>query len=329
MTDINTLSAKRYFTYHLIGIPFILLIMKLVFHIQLSFAFVFFVISLLLIECYYTYSKRRNWLSVFVNTLLPIEILVLAVTEKSNTWILYLVWFVLSGLYIALIILRRRFIKKRTGITKNLIRWIVHGCHTIFAFVMIIAVIIPLLHYQTPEATAEISVEEINRTEDCQTSLYKINPDAWYQLTSDEKLHVLSDICCLEYSDLHITHGFTLNCKDLDNETLAQYSNDGFTISINSKYIDAKNPLVLVHAVCHEAYHSYQHLLIKGEDPLSLYQKDELRKLRVQYISELSNYCSPHEDKDRYHSQKYEIDAEAYADRTVQKYIEYYKPTKS
>lgn len=329
MTDINTIiSAKKYFAYHLIGAPFILLIMELVFQKPLSFALVLFVISLLLIECYYTYSKRRNWVSVFVNTLLPIEIWALAVSDKVNTWILYLLWLVLAGVYTMLIISRRR-IKKRTSITRNQIRWIVFGCRTIFAFVMIIAVIIPLLHYQAPEATAEISVEEINGTEDCQTSLHKINPDTWYQLTSSEKLHVLSDICCLEFSDLHITHGFTLNCKDLDDETLAQYSNDNFTISINSKYIDTKNPLVLVHAVCHEAYHSYQHLLIKGEDPLSLYQNDELRKLCVQYISELSDYCSPHEDKDRYHSQKYEIDAEAYADRAVQKYIEYYKPTKS
>ena len=182
----------------------------------------------------------------------------------------------------------------------------------------VLPICIAVLSLCVPDRSAPCGVES------CERSLERLAVSEFTSLTRVQKLDVLNDVCRVEFSELKISHGLILNCAELDDEELAQYDEEDYTVTINEKYIDTQCSFTLVHAMCHECYHARQYELLRGHDSLGWYREEQLKEIQRTYRDELSDYCTPHENRSRYRAQTIEQDADAYADTACLKYLAFY-----
>ena len=278
-------------------------------------------------ECYLTFDRRRNWFSILIDFLMPVELLVLIDYRKRNvllTIFLYIAWGLLSVAYTTLVIRSGRK-SKPFHISYSRICWSLHGSRALFSIVMIVAILFLWIFYQQPPIPTQISSDSLNCTvDDCKKSLSQLSFDEFDTLSREDKLDILRDVCRVEFSGLGIEHGFSLECDTLYDEILAQYSEASYTITINEKYIDDHSSFTLLYAMCHECYHAYQHDLLKSNNSHGLFTDEQLSQKQVTYREEFSHYCSAHDDSDRYRAQSVEIDADDYADTACIKYLCFY-----
>ncbi len=327
MTDKNTVTPKAFIVMNIVGVLLIFVAFPIFFHQEIG---LWNAVSLILLSacgCLLSFSKRRNRLSVWIDLLLPIELIALFSRDSQSKRlipVLSVIFVFLAFGYAALVI---RSGWKRRGyfrVTRIQLRWIVCGVRTIFAVIMSVLLLPLAVNYRAPSIPTQVSVNELScSTESCEASLSRIAAPKYKTLTREDKLNVLRDVCRVEFTELGIKHGFSLECGELDDENLAQYNESNYTITINSKYIDNHSPFSLVRTMCHECFHARQFELLDDCDSFGQYTEEELEEIQTVYRRELDNYCSPREDSERYRAQKIERDANTYAAQACLKYLRF------
>lgn len=164
----------------------------------------------------------------------------------------------------------------------------------------------------------------------------KIDPDGgWASLSLDEKVKVLETVVRVECRYLGMRDcAPALELSYLEEGLLGQYNREGDVVTLSYNYIvDSKaDGYSVVHILCHELYHRYQHyqvnLLQAIRDNADTAKYANLLVLDTVgiYEDEIGNYISPDDDSaisyDMYSSQRLERDAEKYSDASV---ADYYK----
>ena len=328
LTDKNTVSADKYILYHIAGGVLLTLWIFVFMPPERSVWMFVFLVSVLALEVQVTYNFRRSYFNVLVNLFIPPELIVLFCYYERNivlTVILCMVWIILSAAYAVPFLLSEKRRKKRRMISVTKIRWILLGSRTIFSVVMLAALLPLFVFYRVPPVPTQVSAAELQCiAESCDASLSRLRAEIFRTLSRKEKEDVLLDICCTNFADLNIDHGFSLKCEELHDVYLAVYSESDYTIIVNAKYIDKESSFTLLKGMCHECYHAYQNVLIRGNDSFGQYTEEEREKVAAIYAEEQSHYCPPDEDVEKYRAQRLERDADAYADKACVKYLRYY-----
>lgn len=328
MTDKNTVTPKAFIIMHIVGVLLICIALPVLLHWEIGFWGSAAVAALAACGCGLSFSKRRNRLSVWLDLLLPVELIALFSRDRHNDWLYYTLSAVFALLTFGYAGLVARNGYKRRGfiyISPGELRWIMYGMRTLYVVVMSVFLLSFGVLYPAHSVSTQVSAHELScSAESCKASLSRLSVSEFNALTREDKLDVLRDVCRVEFTELCITHGFSMECGELEDEDLAQYNESDYTVTINSKYIDSQNSFSLVHAMCHECFHARQYELLRGSDSLGRYTKEELEEIQTVYREELSDYCTPHEDRERYRAQKIEKDANTYAYQACMKYLRFY-----
>lgn len=329
MTDKNSISTDKFILIHFIGGILLVILIPAVIVPKNSVWLYVYIGSILAFEVYMTCTYRRNWFNVLVNLIIPLELIVLFSYYDRNiqlTVILCIVWIVFSGSYDYLVIRSGKHRNGRRRVSAGKIRWTLLGGRTIFSAVMTIAVLSLCVFYRVPPIPTQVYYDDLQYSVDnCKASLSRLSISTFRDLSREEKLDVLRNICRVEFTALGVDHGFSVECKELNDNYLAQYSESNYAITINEKNIDRYTSFDLLRAMCHECYHAYQHNLLRGDDSLGQYTDDEYKEMIALYTEELSHYYFPEMDLEKYKAQRFERDADAYADIVCVKYLRFYQ----
>lgn len=327
MTDTNTISKSNYIFIHIAGSVVLSIMIPYVMGDNISVWTFSFFGGIVMYECCLTIDRRRNRFSILINFLLPVELLVLINYRKRNillTVILFILWGLLSVVYTALVMRSGRR-RKPFHISYNKIRWSLHGSRTLFSIIMIAAILFLGVFYRQPPIPTQVSSDSLNcSVDDCKQSLSQLSFEEFEMLSRNGKLDILRNVCRVEFTELGIEHGFSIKCDALYDEILAKYSESNYTITINEKYIDNPTSFTLLHAMCHECYHAYQHDLLKNNNSHGLLTDEQLSQKQKIYREEFSHYYSAHDDSERNRAQSVEIDADDYANTACIKYLCFY-----
>ncbi len=328
MTDRNLISPKMFIVMHIIGAVPICIGLPVLFHREIGFWGVISVVLLIAWGCLMSISERRNRLSVWIDLLFPVELIAVLLRDRRTEWLFYVltvIFALLALIYAALVLRSGCYRRGHFRIYRIQLRWILLGIRTIFVTVMSVFLMTTAICCRIPSIPTQISAHELScSVESREDSLSSLAVSKFKTLTREDKLNVLRDVCRVEFTELRVTHGFSLEYGELDDKTLAQYNESNYTVAINSKYIDSQNSFSLVHAMCHECFHARQYELLRGNDSLGRYTKEEIEELQTVYREELSDYCTPHEDRERYRAQNIEKDANTYAYQACMKYLRFY-----
>lgn len=327
MTDKNTLSKKGYIIANLIGAALLTVLVPLLTGCGFTVSLVVFIWMMVMYGCYLTFSLRRNRFSLSVNLLAAAELVVLIGFYRRDLHlviVLAAVWAVLSAVYITPV-MRSSQRRRRRGVSTHQIRWSLLGSRTLFALVMVVALFSLGIFYRPAPIPTQVSADGLGCTaEDCADSLSRLEHSEFDALSHEEKLDVLRDVCRVEFTRLGVGHGFSLVCGEMEDVAFAQYEEASYTITVNEKYFDTSSPYSLLNAMCHESYHAYQYELLRGGDPIDQVTQEELTATLQTYTEELNSYVPPEEDKEKYHAQRYEQDAYAYAEKECVLYLKYF-----
>ena len=146
----------------------------------------------------------------------------------------------------------------------------------------------------------------------------------WYTLSAEEKITAMQTIANIESNYLGLPHELTLIVTPLAEQTFASYNDAKHTISINSSHFEDHKPLDILGAICHEAYHAFQHRLCDVYNRVD----EEYRELLPLYpanvyITEFSNYKNYRSETDSYLDYYYqlcEVDARKYQATAIEEY---------
>lgn len=154
--------------------------------------------------------------------------------------------------------------------------------------------------------------------------LMQLCEGTWQKLDVNEKLDVLQTVVNIEAGRLGLPAQPKLFAVNTDDEgLLGYYQESSGIIGINVDSLIANSSWVNLRTAAHEVYHAYQHRMVE----LYSASPDHLRQLSVfehipEYCYEFDHYTDADDDYEKYHSQKCETDARAYADEAVVRYYE-------
>lgn len=291
-------------------------------------------IILIPLGTYITFEKRRNFLSVIVNVLLPLEIYITLTTFSYIPAAYHIVLpFAcgLSWLYFAMII--RQKIKQRRyakEIIRNRIKHALLGARTIIA-VCLLCISIPVcVKSVLGQGLVSSNVETKVETESDQWTLSNnievvalLHEDNWKTLSLQEKLDVLGVCKNIEMNYLGITQEIELIAEDLEEGTLGTYKSNDNTIAIDIEHLKNDEPKLVLTSLTHECKHVYDMACVDLFNSID----DDAKKLRLfkniaKFDEEFSNYIDGDEDELGYYFQMVEVSARQYSEQAVEEYFE-------
>lgn len=291
-------------------------------------------ISLLSINILATWNKRRSFFNVYCNTsiALGVYIFVSYIYIHPILWVVIAICFILSIAYSLLILTQQ--IKSRRNRKKILFNRLVHcafGSRTIFGlgFILIILIVSATLLFSgsliSSDAKAESSIDSHSWTiEENIESVNNLQPGTWKKLSAKEKASTLQVIANIEASHLGLSHELTVILNTLSEGTIACYSDVTHIIIINVNCFEEFSSQKILNALCHEAYHAYQHNLCNAYDSISDSHKNLLAfRIIEDYKKEFNDYTSGQDDYLTYYTQTCEIEARQYAASATKYYFDY------
>lgn len=287
-------------------------------------------------------SERRNKFSLFVNTVIPFEIITIALYYSELKIIVYIC------LAIALLIstecivslvrkpIRTNNKEKRKRIKKRRLSFCGHYIRNTFAVVFVgVLAGLMAISFIFPSAVAMFDGEKAivpsgeNYLENTIKGNYErlsvlLNEDEWKALSVKEKSAVLQLVCNIEAIFLGLDH--ELNLK-IDNTRQISGAYNEKTHIITICGIDTYSPDDLLDTICHEAYHAMEHAVVKVYDSLPSESQDLYYFANAMFWKkEFENYKSAEMEEDSadlfaYYFQKTEIAARNYAEGKVEYYF--------
>ena len=287
-------------------------------------------------------SERRNKISMFVNTVLPLEIItiILYYSElKAVVYICLAVALIISAEIIISLVrkpIRTANKEKRKRIKLHRLSFCGHYVRNTFAIVFVgVLVSLLVISFITPSITTMFDGEKAivpsyeNYTENTIKSNYKelsvlLDEEEWKNLSTRKKSAVLQTVCNIEATFLGLDHELNLKI-DNTRQISGAYNEKTHTITICG--IDTYSPDDLLDTICHEAYHAMEHAVVKVYDSLPSESQDLYYFANVMFWKdEFENYKSAEMEEDSadlfaYYFQETEIAARNYAEGKVEYYF--------
>lgn len=276
-----------------------------------------------------TWKRRRNYLSILVNVLLPFELYSLMTLRQTwGAWmlpvcagaaVLAAVWFFW--------VLRVNLREQKPAAPA--VRHGFMGGRTVFVCVLALCWI-PLLlpgarteeAVSTPaSAAAETRMQALASR---QEAVARLEETAWQTLSRQEKLEVLQAVADLEAGYLGLPHTLTVCGAELGQTVAGCYRDSDHEIHVNLSLLDHGTSLRLVQTVCHETYHAYQRRLCDAwRTAAPEYQNMLCFAGASQFAENFANYIDGEENFEAYEQQTCEETAREYALSAVRDYEMY------
>lgn len=281
----------------------------------------------------FTWEKRRNNLSLFVNIIMPYELysfISYRHTAPFLMWSLAALSLLLSITYMVLIFkpkIRARSRKKAiiwARLIKSFLgtRTVGACCMTVMILVLGVSSSFGILFFSPSANSAKrTSGEEVTIAKNIE-AVSQLEEEKWSTLSTPEKLNTLQTVANIEAYYLGLPHELNVITEPLPENTLACYNDRTHVITINIDHLEADSAHEILDSLCHEARHAYQHRLCDVYDSVSEDQRELLVFYDVQmFKQEFSSYVDGKEDALGYYFQWCESDARSYARESV---IDYY-----
>lgn len=278
-----------------------------------------------------TYKRRRNYLSIWANIVLPFELYTLMAYGTQLPYLATVSIALAAGLSVGYIFLVATAAVPRvhthTQAFAKKLRTCLLGVKTIFScclFLLILTLI--------SSAVFDISLVRSSTAEKKQDSTWTIaaNIDTvcqfsdtkWYSLSDEEKVAAMQVIANIEARYLGLPHGLELVVSTLPDNTVATYDDSKHLIQVNLLHFNESTPTKLLDAICHEAYHAYQRRLCDVYDSVDArYQTLLTFNEAAVYKQEFADYNGGAEDFDEYYTQHCERSARSYAAGATEDYL--------
>lgn len=288
----------------------------------------------------FTPAKERNKYNVFFNVILsytPYFLITYLPVYKKFITPFVVIAIVLSVLYSTYILCKKVKNKKNLKrIIRNRVKLSLKGTKFIASVMACILLItsywctffgvnlnqsnIPTLQSSNAEEAGQWTIKNNMDT------LKLLQEEEWCKLSTDKKLEVLSVVRNIETAYLGLSHEIRLTVKPTDTNTLGYYNHKERTVVISHDHITSGKAKDCLHTICHEMQHAYQHNQIEACRSVDeKYKNMPMFYLISIYEKEFNNYISGEEDVLGYLLQKSEINADKYAEKSVE---DYYKTIK-
>lgn len=276
-----------------------------------------------------TNVKRRNNFSILINVLTPFEVYAVISFKEylfhCYSWFFY-VAASLSTLYFCFAIAPSIGRKKSVRFARCFEHGFL-GARTVavccIALVLAPAALNGLFGNTivqsdiTPHTATEAKVTIADNID----TVANLREDVWKGLTLQERLDTLQVVANIECSYLGLPHGLTVGAEPMADHTIAFYRDDAQQIRINIECLENQPASEMLNAVCHEAYHAYQHRLCDAWMSVGNDYKNLMAFSKVpEYMDNFENYVEGKEDFDAYYALACEQTARQYAGNAVKHY---------
>jgi len=333
MTNRNTMSKGRFLLSHAIWWPISLFLFRYFVFIPLegrteadSFELLRSAVAFAVCAgIFLTFKRRRNYLSVAINVLLPYEIYTLiACWNDFNvlipiicfTALFFSVWFVISVIF--------RDIQQDENAAAVIRKRVAHaflGARTI-AVICLCALIVSLgicafaenapNSMQSQRGAEEWSVT--NKMED----LAKLEPKVWEKLDPQERLEVLSVLKNVDLQRMGVFYEVSLCAEELEETLNGVYMPGEKRIVIDAEHLQNSPAEEVARTLLHECHHVYTCLQVELYQQIPEEYKRMLMFSDVQtYENEYAHYVSSNEDYEAYAAQFCEISADCHAEEAA------------
>lgn len=286
-----------------------------------------------------TFKRRRNYLSVVVNVLLPYELYAMtAHWHRFGNWAGFtlLIATLLSCFFLFFVMLQRispDVIRIRALLTKRL-KHALLGVRVI-TVLCLCAFIFPLgVHsyremnkaYENPpqeekqESTASYQSDKWTIAQNVEL-LMNIKPERWERLSVEERMETLEVIKNIEMRYLGVCHEVSLEAAPLDGNKLGCFYTGVNKIVIDAEHLQNGSASELLNTLTHECHHAYTRQQVEVYQKLPAEYKDMLLFHVIKtYEEEYANYVNGTEDYAAYKLQLIEKHARDYAEEAVEDY---------
>lgn len=343
MKNNNTMSPREYLGNHIFWLLIVMLWYRNIFFIalpQISVALSktilwIFAIVLSTVGWLTTAGRRRNNLSLAVNTILPYEVYSVFAYHSYLPW---LVWISVAISGIAVIVFFYLVMSspiknhsRKNVIIRRRLKHVFVLSHVLVAVCLLLLIVPTGIRLVFGHGLLETNVAPISTGRENEEWTVKNNIDVvrllteeeWAQLNEQEKLDVLGVITNIEIRYLGINHELYLKSAVLDGDTAAHYNHRNHEIVIDIDHLRASEAADVLDSLCHECYHSYQHQMIELYDSAGSKYQNMLAFQHVDdYIEEFNDYSDGSENILDYYYQTTEITARRYASEAVVDYYE-------
>lgn len=340
MTDKNTVGKLTYITCNIFLVSLAMICYRYLLFIPISpfselesvLLLWALVITMLVFGVLITFPKRRNFVSILTNVLAPFQLYgVISFWEYFGVWVrtVLLITALLCLLFTAVVILQRISANHphKAKVLKRRLRHALLGARTLAA-VCLCALLIPLsanallgndLFAAEDGAPAVASEYEDWTIANNIETVMKIKPSVWKELDLSERIEVLSTIKNIEMRYLGICHEVSLSADKLSENVLGCYNDEKHKITIDVAHLKDDSVDRVVRTLLHECHHVYSYQQVAMYDTLPDEYKNMLLFYEAQvYAEEYENYVS--DDYAAYAAQRCEIDADLYADKSLEDY---------
>lgn len=346
MRNVNTLSPKYYFFLSVVCMLWGMLVYRpTVFRCLLFRTFneskailwvicgVCFVITYLL-----THKRRRNYVSLITNTVLPFGIYSLMAYDDAHFLLISILEIAVMAvcfLYCLAVIVRKIKHDDFEQVMKVIKSRLYHcalgmKCVAAVGFSVLIGYIYVLNAFGVPsvvpavEPTETVAENKQAVLSESMPVISGIDESEWEKLSSEKRLDVLQTLANVEKTQQGISHEVLVCSEPLGFSTYGTYNHKTHTVTINSNVIADDDAEQAVITLCHEVRHAYQHdvadaylSLDKEYQQLGIF--DDVRK----YYENLDDYKQASKDGfDEYESQTVEADSRAYSEKKAEFYFE-------
>lgn len=285
---------------------------------------------IILFSVIYSCKYHKTFWTALCTAYLPLGLYTLIVNRKllgTLSRFLFFGFCIFLFAYFMLIIFRK--IKNKAN-RNRIIRYRIYKCihmtHMMFAFFTILI----MLHFFFALFTGDSLVQTSTKAEvgeeytiaNQMETLQMLKPELWYNLSAKEKLNVLQTVANIEATYLGLPDELTVSTAILEEYVNGEYCENTRTINIDASHLESSTPQSLIATVCHEAYHSYQHVITEAYQNADESFKNLLLFYDASvYQEEFANYDDGSNGLETYYYQQVEVDARSYASEATGEYI--------
>jgi len=300
----------------------------------------------------FSWKLERNWISLISGTLMPV-----LAYEAISMWrySLAIRIMIIAGCFVAVAVgliwaakkanrTKRIRIKHEVFVIKAACASRIICCLVLLSACICGKVLIAA-HYTISYSDIAYSLSEsYNDITDYENSLSaniatvaKIDPDGgWGSLSLEEKIEVLEIIIRIECRYLGMQDSaLSLELAYLEEGLLGQYNSEKDVVTLSYNYVvdSEAGGYSVIHVLCHELYHRYQHYqvnllqAVRNNNDTAKYANLLVLDIAGIYEDEFRSYVSPDDDSTisyyMYSSQRLEHDAEKYSNASVADYYDH------
>ncbi len=345
MRNINKLSPKTYLFLTLISSFIAMTIYRATIFRCLSFntfdeskATLWVIWGVCLVVTYLlTFRRKRNYFSLFTNTVLPFGIYSAMAYDDLHYFVLAAIGFsmiILCGAFNLALILFNDLPADLNEAARMLKRSVIHclSCTKSIAAVclsVLIVYISGLYAFDSPsiipavKPAVEVEKNKAEAVEKNMPVISKIDETIWKNLSLEDRMDVMQTLANVEKAHLGISHEVNVRADSLGLGTYGTYDHSKHEVTINVQVIMEDESTQAVTTLCHEMRHAFQHdsaeaFLSLSKEYQGLIIFDDMRD----FYENFEDYQIASRDGfEEYESQTVEADSREYSEKRTAFYF--------